>query len=254
MTTDNSLVVIEHAMSPAQFDQSIEEASAKARTLSKLVEAQHLYTKMGQGKHIHVEAWITIGKSYGLTAGILPDAKILYDLDGNEIGAQAQSVIPENGVIVGGAPGFCMRKGQWTNKPIEQLISMAGTRAVSKAFRLLLSYVVVLAGYSPTPYEEMDNEKPEPAPKRQPGRQQRKPAAAPKTPEMTLQDLQDWVEAQEIDWDYFVSSVVGEGHPWDEWVELGGTPTIAKTRWDRLEHAPAAQEANGEPTPAGANA
>ena len=36
-----------------------------------------------------------------------------------------------------------------------QIASMAQTRAVSKAFRLALSWVMTLAGYEPTPAEEM---------------------------------------------------------------------------------------------------
>lgn len=46
-------------------------------------------------------------------------------------------------------------EGDWGNRNTNQRISMAGTRATSKALRLLLSWVVVLAGYEPTPAEEM---------------------------------------------------------------------------------------------------
>lgn len=74
-------------------------------------------------------------------------------------------------------------------------------------------------------------EQPEPTPQPHPRRPNQK---QPKTPEMTVEELQDWVSAQEMGWDFFVSAIVGEGHTWDEWVELGGTPAIAKTRWDKL--------------------
>jgi len=42
------------------------------------------------------------------------------------------------------------------NVPLFQLASMAQTRALAKALRNVLSWVVVLAGYKPTPSEEMD--------------------------------------------------------------------------------------------------
>ena len=42
------------------------------------------------------------------------------------------------------------------NVPLFQLASMAQTRANAKALRNVLSWVVVLAGYKPTPAEEMD--------------------------------------------------------------------------------------------------
>ena len=187
----------ETTITPEEFDRAIEFAAAKAKSLAKIVESEHLYTKMGNGKHIHVEAWITIGKGYGLFAGVRDDAEILYNPDGLEIGAKAYAIIRDGtGTEVGGAPGFCMRTGNWTNKPIEQLISMAGTRAVSKGFRLLLSDVVVLAGYSPTPYEEMDSpsatSNPPPRPQQQPQQQptprQQAPQQAPQQAVVIEQD------------------------------------------------------------------
>ena len=52
--------------------------------------------------------------------------------------------------------------------PLFQLRSMAQTRAAAKALRNALAWVVVLAGYKPTPAEEMDSvrgsEAPRPAP------------------------------------------------------------------------------------------
>jgi hypothetical protein len=234
----NELAIPESTITPAMFDQAIEDASLKAKTLARIVEAQHLYTKMGQGKHIHVEAWITIGKGYGLTAAVLPDAEILYNPEGGETGAKAQAVIYDaSGMVVGGAPGFCMRSGNWQSKPIEQLISMAGTRAVSKAFRLLLSYVVVLAGYSPTPYEEMDNDRVVNA---APARTPRKPAKKADAPAFTEVDLRAWVKEQKMEWDDFITGLDfnkgpdGESMAWEQVTGLGMTPAGAKQRWEKI--------------------
>src|SRR5262249_27437128 len=46
----------------------------------------------------------------------------------------------------------------WAKKPLFQLRSMAQTRACAKAMRNVLAWVVVLAGYAPTPAEEMTGE------------------------------------------------------------------------------------------------
>jgi len=46
----------------------------------------------------------------------------------------------------------------WSDKPLAQVASMAGTRAASKALRIGLSWVVVLAGYNPTPAEEFERD------------------------------------------------------------------------------------------------
>ncbi len=229
MTTDNQLAVIDQqAITPEQFQRSMNDAVAKAKTLADIVESQKLYNMIGGGKHLRVEAWQTIAVGYGLTPGIA-EATILYDNEGIEIGAKAKSVIYDAaGTIRGGAEAYCMRsEPNWKTKPVHQLLSMAGTRAVSKALRLLLAWVVVLAGYEPTPAEEMsnDNGKTVEAPKpRQRQTQQ------PKTLAMSLEDLQDWVAAQGMDWETFVEELkVGT---WEEFTAMGGTPAAAKARWD----------------------
>lgn len=52
--------------------------------------------------------------------------------------------------------------------PLFQLLSMAQTRAESKALRNVLSSVVVMAGYSPTPAEEMETDRAPAEPERPP--------------------------------------------------------------------------------------
>jgi hypothetical protein len=44
----------------------------------------------------------------------------------------------------------------WSKQPANALMSMAQTRASSKALRMALSSIVKLAGFEPTPKEEME--------------------------------------------------------------------------------------------------
>ena len=76
-----------------------------------------------------------------------------------------KEVLDDNGRKVydkslwGGKGGYVKEKvlvGE-TPVPLFQLRSMAQTRACAKAFRNVLAWVVVLAGYRPTPAEEMGN-------------------------------------------------------------------------------------------------
>ena len=100
-TTDLVPVEITTSITPADFAQSMNDAVAKAKTFTEIVESQKLYTKIGNGKHLHVEAWQTIAMGYGLTPGI-KSSEILYDEDGREIGAKSTSVIYDaNGTIRG---------------------------------------------------------------------------------------------------------------------------------------------------------
>ena len=49
-------------------------------------------------------------------------------------------------------------ESNWSSKPLFQLKSMAQTRACAKALRNVLAWVVVLAGYTPAPAEEMESD------------------------------------------------------------------------------------------------
>jgi hypothetical protein len=70
--------------------------------------------------------------------------------------ARAEVVDLRTGQVVGGAEAYCMRDEEnWAVKPWFQLASMAQTRAGAKALRNVLAWVVVLAGYRPTPAEEL---------------------------------------------------------------------------------------------------
>jgi hypothetical protein len=151
-------------LSAAEFEVLTQESAIKAKNLTNVIENN-------KGKYVVVisensppflkyEAWATIAAGYNTAASIADDAELLYDHDGTTIiGAKVHAVVHNivTGTVTGGAIGYCMfaEKG-WGNRTLNQIVSMAGTRAASKALRLMFSWVVVLAGYEPTPYDELD--------------------------------------------------------------------------------------------------
>ena len=149
-------------VSPQAFDQAVEQAHQKARKLKEIVDSQKLAVKIGQSEHLRVEGWQTIGKGYGYTCRTAVD-ELIKDSDGKVIGVKASAAILDGlGVIVGGADSFCFQDegtedgGEGKSKQnVAQLAGMAQTRAESRAFKQVLSWVVILAGYDPTPSEEM---------------------------------------------------------------------------------------------------
>jgi len=156
-----------NTMSPAEFDDAVDAAKAKAKTFVDIVEQQELFTMIGPSKHLNHEAWETIAAGYGLTAAV--DSTTYHwkkDSDednGDELFmVEAHAVVLDrDGTIRGGAVASCGRdEPNWATKPIHQVASMAGTRASAKALRLMLSWVVEIAGYEPTPSEEIVDKKP----------------------------------------------------------------------------------------------
>ena len=155
------------AMSPAEFDLAIDSAKAKAKTFVDIVEAQQLFTMIGPSKHLNHEAWETIAAGYGLTAAVDKTTyhwkKDSEEDNGDELFmVEAHAVVLDrDGTVRGGAIAVCGRdEPNWATKPVHQVASMAGTRASAKALRLMLSWVVEIAGYEPTPSEEIVDKKP----------------------------------------------------------------------------------------------
>ena len=158
---------LDYALAPSNlsaevFQQMMDDASAKAKILTKVIQSQSdKYVVHAAGQEVlRYEAWSTLARGYGWTAGVETITDVL-DTDGHTvIGVEAYAVLRDNmGTQIGGAPARCMMdEPNWSNKPLAQVASMAGTRAASNALRIGLSWVVVLAGYNPTPAEEFERD------------------------------------------------------------------------------------------------
>lgn len=143
----------------AKPEKDTKFAQESARLLVDIIKQNNWSRKLGgQSEHIQYEGWQTAGKYYGLSVKT-------HDSEYIELGgtwgfrAKATVVNERTGVEVGSAEAYCMSdEYNWKNKPKFQLASMAQTRAGSKALRQILGFVIALAGYNPTPAEEMEQE------------------------------------------------------------------------------------------------
>lgn len=97
----------------------------------------------------------TLGRFYGVTAKVTHSSPI--QIEGSSgFEARAVAIHVPTGMEISAADSMCMNdEPNWSKKPLFQLRSMAQTRACAKALRNVLAWVVVLAGYRPTPAEEM---------------------------------------------------------------------------------------------------
>ncbi|MDY6893856.1 MAG: hypothetical protein SVO01_00335 [Thermotogota bacterium] len=153
---ETSLVLADN--NKEQIRYSIEFAAEASEALKKIVDKCGLSQKFGGNKeYLQFEAWLTVAKFYSASPKIEWTNSILDD-NKEIIGYDARAVVLNNeGVIIGAAEASCMRdEPNWTNRLAFQIKSMAQTRAQAKALRSCFAWVVVLAGYNPTPLEEMD--------------------------------------------------------------------------------------------------
>jgi hypothetical protein len=149
------LTVVEDSLPTTLFgtndpDQLIEIATAKAKALAKVVKAQKLSNKIGGREHVRVEGWELLGS----LTGVFPVLEWSRPLEnGWEARVEAKT---RSGEIVGAAEAMCTRDEKtWSTRDEYALRSMAQTRATSKALRQPLGFIMVLAGYDPTPADEM---------------------------------------------------------------------------------------------------
>lgn len=133
----------------------LEEAHRAAAALSDVVKKKKNPVIMNGEQYLEFEDWQTLGKFYGITAKVLSTTPVQFgDVVGFEARACAYHV--KTGEEISAADSMCLNdETNWKSKPLFQLRSMAQTRACAKALRNVLAWVVVLAGYKPTPAEEM---------------------------------------------------------------------------------------------------
>lgn len=120
--------------------------------------------------YVHVEGWQCLGAMLKISA-IVEDVRVIEDPTGSVIGYEADAVLYDaSGRVIAKGTMECRKtekmKKREDGKIIERWIkhdevdhmgmkSMAQTRAIGKAYRSKLGYIMKMAGYQATPAEEM---------------------------------------------------------------------------------------------------
>lgn len=136
----------------------IQRASEIATQLADIVDKRNLYTKISGKKFVRVEGWTTLGAMLG----VLPRELRCYPMQNVEGGpingyeAEVELIRASDGAVIGRGSAICTRdEKNWAKRDDFAIRSMAITRATGKAYRLGFSWIMTLAGYEPTPAEEM---------------------------------------------------------------------------------------------------
>jgi hypothetical protein len=128
----------------------IRRATSVADQLKTVLRDQKLITNISGKEHVRVEGWTLLGTMLG----VFPVCEWTRQVDnGWEARVEARTL---SGAVVGAAEAECLRSEKmWSSRDDYAIRSMAQTRATSKALRQPLGFVVSLAGFDPTPAEEM---------------------------------------------------------------------------------------------------
>ncbi len=133
----------------------LEESARQAKVLKSFLDKTQSVIKISQTEHVKIGGWQFLAQQAGLSVGTSAEP---FEVEG-ETGWKAHAIVYRGGVQVGEADALCLRsETNWKNRDTYALCSMAQTRAVSKAIKGVLGFIVVMAGYSDTPAEEMPRE------------------------------------------------------------------------------------------------
>jgi len=149
----------------------IERGAAIARQLRDYLRQARMTVRIQGRDYVRIEGWQVLCHLCQLPLPSIVDLR-REDREGGYV------YVAEALLAYGGreyrAYGICASdEPNWRGRPEFQLASMAQTRAAGKVLRLLLGWVMTLAGYEPTPAEEMTHDPTPTAP--QGGTQRRVP-------------------------------------------------------------------------------
>lgn len=132
-----------------------EQMSKMALTLKKHVVGHNLYTNIQGRNYAHVEGWQFAGGLLGLFPRVNKVENLSTDKEVKWL-AEVEIVNTQTNEIMSRGYAVCSNSERIKKNFDEYaVLSMAQTRAIGKAYRNLVGWVMKLAGYESTPAEEM---------------------------------------------------------------------------------------------------
>jgi len=130
----------------------VERGVAVANLLADIIRQQKLFAVIRGKRHVLTEGWCVLGAM----GGILPREVSVVEDDAGNVFATVELVrVADLGVVGRASAMVGVDEPEWQKRPRLMRRSMAVTRATGKAFRLLLAWVIRLAGYDACPADEI---------------------------------------------------------------------------------------------------
>jgi hypothetical protein len=127
-----------------------------AKDLAKFIKENKLSTQVQGKEFVNVEGWQYAGSRLGIVPivehviNVSSDQEIKYQAKVTLFDMRSQHTV---------GAGFAICSNKESGKKFYQefaIASMAQTRAIGKAYRNILAWIIRAAGYEPTPAEEME--------------------------------------------------------------------------------------------------
>lgn len=186
--------------------------------LAKFIKENKLYQNIQGKEYVNVEGWQYAGSRLGIlpvvehVVNISTDEEIKYQAKVNLLDLRSQQVV---------GAGFAICSNREQGKKYYQefaIASMAQTRAIGKAYRNILAWIIRAAGYEPTPVEEMDYS----------GNDQAAKPAVPTEKKATMKSSSNTVEAEAPKEEQSASVRYASAKQKEEIIRLLNNPTITR--------------------------
>jgi hypothetical protein len=143
--------------------EMIHRAAQLADALANIVNTQidengkpKLFVTIQGRKYVKADGWTTLGAMLGVVPVEESCTRLPTDSGFKGFEARVKLIRMVDGAQVGGASAECtLNEKNWQGKDSFSLRSMAITRATGKAFRLSFAWIMQLAGFEPTPADEL---------------------------------------------------------------------------------------------------
>ena len=127
------------------FDDKIEVATKVAASLKRVIQSQDLAVKIGPSEYVTAEGWEVLGTMLGCTPYVESVEEIPTDVK-HKFMYKATVSIRQGDTVLSRASAMAERNNMQKDRP--SVYSMAQTRALGKAYRMALSWIVKMADYA----------------------------------------------------------------------------------------------------------
>lgn len=138
--------------------QKPEKVAEMAKVLKTHIVKHNLYTAIQGKNYVNVEGWQFAGGMLGIMPRVVEVKDLSTDSEIKWL-AEVELVNLKNQEVVAKGFSICtdqeMKGGKKVRSDEYAVLSMAQTRAIGKAYRTCISWVMKVAGYEGTPSEDM---------------------------------------------------------------------------------------------------
>lgn len=126
----------------------------QAKPLAALVKSKNMSVRISGREFVKIEGWLVLAS---MNRAVPREISVVEKPDGSYVATMGLYRNDGSDELITVASAECgMDEPKWASAAAYARRSMAMTRAAGKACRLAYSHVVAMAGYEPTPFEEMD--------------------------------------------------------------------------------------------------